>query len=937
MKKLFSLLLIFLTMALFSCKTEKKEATFTVPFEKYTLPNGLTVILHEDKSDPIVYSAIYYHVGSSRETAGKTGFAHLFEHMMFQESENLPRGQFVKNISNAGGSFNGSTGQDRTNYFELLPRNALELALWMESDRMGYLENTVTKTSLANQQNVVQNEKRQSVDNAPYGFNQEIILKNLYPREHPYSWDVIGNMEDLTNATVEDVRAFHRKFYSPGNAFLVISGDINKEAVKALITKYFGEIPAGEKINKRSPMPTTLASTIKLYHEDNFARMPQLTMVFPTAERYSKDSYALNFLGNLLANSKKAPLYKVLVKEKKLTSRVMARNGSQELAGEFTITVTANPGVNLTDVEKAIFEGFGRFEKEGFTENDLTRLKAESETQFINRFSSVSGKGMMLADYTMFTGDPEYYKKDLDMTQSVTMADIKAVYNKYIKGKNFVETSFVPKGAANLIAEGSVNAGIKEEDVTKAAEVKTDNVAPEQIVKTKTSFDRSVMPPVGPDPEVNIPKTWSSSLGNGIKIWGIIQNEVPLVQYSIVLDGGHVLDNVDKSGLANMVATMLNEGTKNKTPEELEDAIGLLGASIRISASNEDISIDVSSLARNFEKSLSLVEEMLLEPRWDVEQFALDKTRIVNGIRRNASNPDYLSTKTLNNLIFGNTILATEVSGTEISVQSITIDDLRDFYNKYFSPSISRFLIAGDVDQERVEAALSDLARKWQPKEVKLPEISIPAAPAKSQIYFVDVPGAKQSVISIGCPSISRTNPDFFPAVAANYKLGAREASISGLWMQIIREQRGFTYGAYSSFAGFKNYGYFSASSRVRTNSTFESVEIFKTEMEKYRKEIPQEYIDFTKSGMMKSNARRFETLGSLTSYLNILGTYNLPPDYVRQEEAYLKQLTPDKQLEISKKYIDPSKMYYVVVGDAKTQLKPLEKIGFGKPILVKN
>jgi zinc protease len=930
-------LLFILAAALFAgCTNEKKGDTFTIPFVKYTLDNGLTVLLHQDKSDPIVYSAVYYHVGSSRETIGKTGFAHLFEHMMFQESENLQRGQFVKNISNAGGSFNGSTGQDRTNYFELLPKNALEMALWMESDRMGFLENTVTRANLANQQNVVQNEKRQGVDNAPYGFNQEIILKNLYPKEHPYSWDVIGNMEDLTNATVEDVKAFHKKFYSPGNAFLVISGDFNEEEVRALVTKYFGEIPAGEKIEKRPPMPVTITSTVKLYHEDNFANMPQLTMVFPTVERYSKESYALNFLGDLLANSKKAPLYKILVKDKKLTSRVMARNSAQELAGSFTISVTANPGVNLTDVEKAIFEGLDKFEKDGFTENDLLRLKAETETQFISRFSSVSGKGTMLADYTMFTGDPEYYKKDLEMTMAVTMDDIKAAYNKYIKGKNFVETSFVPKGQAGLIAEGSVNAGIQEEDITKAAEVKAGDIAPEPIAKTKTSIDRSVLPAIGPDPEVTLPAVWSSSLSNGMKIWGITQKELPLVQYSIVISGGHSLDNMEKSGLANLVATMMNEGTKNKTPEELEDAIGLLGASIRISAGNEDITIDVSSLARNFEKTLSIVEEMLLEPRWDEEQFNLAKTRIINGIKRNASSPDYLSTKTLNTLMFGNSILASEVSGNENSVQSITIDDLKDFYGKYFTPSVSRFLVAGDIDQARVQSALANLEQKWQAKEIELPQIQVAAPPDKARIYFVDVPGAKQSVISIGYPSIPRTNPDFFPAVAANYKLGAREASISGLWMQIIREQKGFTYGAYSSFAGYKNYGYFSASSRVRTNSTLESVLIFKTEMEKYSKEMPQEYIDFTKSGMMKSNARRFETLGSLTSYLNTLSAYNLPVDYVKQEESYLKQLTPEKQMEVAKKYIDPSKMYFVVVGDAKTQLKELEKAGLGEPVLVK-
>ena len=934
MKKIPILLTVFLILSLSSFITEKKDPGFTLPYEKYTLNNGLNVILNEDKSDPIVSVAIYYHVGSSREVEGKTGFAHLFEHMMFQESENLPRGQFVKNISNAGGSFNGSTSQDRTNYYEVLPKNYLELALWMESDRMGYLENTVTKTSLANQQNVVQNEKRQSYDNTPYGFTQSVILKNLYPKEHPYNWTVIGEMKDLENATVEDVRAFHKKFYSPGNAFLVISGDFNNKETKALVEKYFGEIPAGEKIEKRKPMNVSLNSTARFYHEDNFAKAPQLTIVFPTVERYSKDSYALNCLGDLLANSKKSPLYTILVREKKLTSRVMARNSSQELAGSFNITVTANPGVNLSEVEKAIFEGFKKFEADGFTEEDLSGIKAGFETRFFNSFSSVQSKAFTLAEYTMYTGDPDFYKKDFEGNQSVTMEDIKAVYNKYLKGKNFLETSFVPRGEVKLIAEGSVNAGIIEEDVTKASEVKSDEAAAEKIAKTPTKFDRSVMPKPGPDPEVGIPQVWSGSLSNGMKLMGIRQSELPLVSYSLVIKGGHRLDNVEKAGVANMVATMMNEGTKNKTPEELEDAIDMLGASIRVSASDEDITIDVNTLSRNFEKTVALVEEMLLEPRWDNEQFSLVSSRIINGIKRNAASPDYLSSNTLNSLIFGNSILATDVNGTLSSVPMITPDDLKSYYTEYFSPSVSCLIIAGNIDKAKAEAAFASLNSKWKAKTVKIPEIRVPAAPEKSQIYFVDVPGAKQSVISIGAPSLSRTNPDYFPVVVANYKLGAREASIAGLWMQIIREQKGFTYGAYSSVNGFSDYGYFVATSRVRTNATLESVNIFKSEMEKYRQNMPQEYIDFTISGMMKSYARRFETLNNLINYLNILSEYNLPPDYVKKEQAYLRGLTPAKQLEIVKKYIDPSRMYYVVVGDAKTQLNELEKVGLGKPIL---
>jgi zinc protease len=922
-----------MTIVLFSFKPQSKDTGLSVPFEKYKLPNGLTVVLNVDKSDPIAALAVYYHVGSSREVPGKTGFAHLFEHMMFQRSENVPEDTYFKNIQGAGGTLNGSTNQDRTNYYEVIPKNALEMAVWLESDRMGYLENTVTKPALVNQQNVVQNEKRESVDNAAYGFNQGLIGKNLYPKGHPYSWTVIGEMEDLTSATVEDVRAFHKKFYAPNNATVVISGDINKEEVKAMVMKYFGEIPAGTNIEKRGPMPVTVGATIKLYHEDNFAKAPQLTMVFPSAERYSKDSYALNFLSDLLAGTKKSPLYVVLVKDKKLTSRVMTRNGSQELAGSFTVSVTANPDVNLTDVEKAIFEGFDKFEKEGFTEEDLTRIKAGYETRFYNSFASVQGKAFQFAEYTMNTGDPEYYKKDLAAIQSVTMADVKAVYNKYIKGKNFVETSFVPKGKASLIVEGSKNAGIVEEDVTKAAEVKADAVAEEAIIKTPAKIDRSVMPKIGPDPEVTIPTPWKASLSDGMKIWGIVQNELPLVQYSIVIDGGHMLDKVEKAGVANLVAAMMNEGTKNKTPEELEDAIGLLGASIRVSSSNEDISVDVSSMSKNFDKTLALVQEILLEPRWDAEQFALAKSRIINTLKRNAASPDYLAATTLNKLMFGDNILAIDATGTETSVNAITIDDLKDYYNTYLSPSISKFLIVGKVDQTKVKAALTVLNQKWQAKKVVIPEIKVPGAPDKSQIYFVDVPGAKQSVISIGAPSLPRTDPDFYPATVANYKLGG---SFNGIFNLILREEKGFTYGARSNITGAKNYGSFVASSRVRTNSTLESVTIFKTEMEKYRKSIPQDYIDFTKSSLLKNNALRFETLGNLLSMLNTMTAFDLPTDFIKQEENFVKGLTVEKQLQLANKYIDPSRKYYVVVGDAKTQLDELEKVGFGKPILVK-
>ena len=471
MKNLLKTLLLLVIVMMASCQ-KKAGNELTIPFEKYELDNGLNVILQQDMSDPIVSVAIYYHVGSNREVPGRTGFAHLFEHVMFQQSENVPEDQFFRFVQNAGGTLNGSTNQDRTNYYEVVPKNALEMVLWMESDRMGYLENTITKKAFAGQQNVVQNEKRQNYDNRPYGHNSTVMARAMFPEGHPYSWTTIGEIQDLFNATVEDVKEFHGRFYVPNNATLSIAGDFDPVQVKALVQKYFGEIPRGPEVETLKPMPVTLAATKKLYHEDNFANTAQFTMAYPTPERYSKDSYALSALAEILAGGKKSPMYTVLVKEKKLTSNVGAFNMAQDLAGMFRIMVNANPGVTLADIENAIFEAFTRFETEGFTEKDLERVKAGQETGFYNEISSVQGKAFGLAEYDIFAGDPGFYKQDMANMLAVTTDDVKRVYEQYIKGKNYVATSFVPKGKPDFAAEGSVNAGIVEENILKATEVK---------------------------------------------------------------------------------------------------------------------------------------------------------------------------------------------------------------------------------------------------------------------------------------------------------------------------------------------------------------------------------------------------------------------------------------------------------------------------------
>lgn len=912
-------------------KTDKSEK-LSVEFEKYQLENGLEIILHQDKSDPIVALAIQYGVGSNREKTGRTGFAHLFEHMLFQESENVAQDQFFKIIQDVGGTLNGGTWKDGTVYYEVVPKNAMETVMWLESDRMGFFINTVTESAFINQQEVVQNEKRQRVDNNPYGHTRWVIDKHLYPEGHPYNWQVIGELEDLQKATVDDVHEFYDQFYGPNNATLVLAGDFEISEAKEMIEKYFGEIKRRQEVEPLKPQPVKLAETKRLYHEDNFATAPQLTMVWPTVEHYTDDAYALDVLGEILSQGKKAALYKVLVKEKDLTSRTTAYNSSNELAGDFRISITANNGVDLDTIEEGINEAFALFEKEGVTDRDLERIKAGLETQFYNGISSVLGKSFQLARYNVFTGDPGFITQDIENVKSVTKEDVMRVYNQYIKGKPYVMTSFVPKGQLELIAENSTIAKVVEEEITENVEVEIKE-AEVEIVKSPSSFDRSKQPEAGETPSLNIPEIWSAELKNGMKVSGIYQDEIPVVTFSLTIEGGHLLDDIEKNGVANLMSDILMEGTANKTPEELEEEIALLGANIYMYTTNESIVVRGNTLTRNLEKTMELVTEILLEPRWDEEELERLKTRTLNNIKRSDANPNAVANRVYNKILYGEDhVFSYPVSGTAESVKAITMDDLKSYYNNYFSPSISTFQVVGNIDKNEILKDLKSLEDRWTAKEVNMPEYPVANTRDKASLYFVDIPNAKQSVINIGYIGLPRTDKDFFPAEVMNYKLGG---SFSGNVNLILREEKGYTYGARTGFSGSKIPGKFTASSSVRTNTTGESVQIFRDEIAKYKEGISKEDLDFTKNAFVKSNARRFETQGSLLGMLQEINEYNLPSNYIEEEENIINNMTLEQHKALANKYLDPSKMAYVVVGDAATQFEQFKDMGFDEVMLV--
>ncbi|MFI5253103.1 MAG: M16 family metallopeptidase [Bacteroidota bacterium] len=942
------LILFLVVVSLVFTANAQNTPEFKIPYEMYKLSNGMTVLLHVDKSNPIAAVYVVYHVGSAREEKGHTGFAHLFEHLRFNESQDIPQGMWFKKLQTAGASnINGSTNNDRTNYFEVIPKNAVELALWMESDRMGFLLSKFTPETFTTQQNVVQNEKRQG-ENNPFSQSGYIVDKLMYPDNHPYNWQVIGSMEDLSNASIQDAIKFHNKYYGPSNATLVVAGDIDPAQVKQWIEKYFAEIPSFPAPPSMQKMPVVLNESKRAMYEDNLANAPQLTITFPTVEDYNKDSYALTFLARILAGTKKSPLYKVLVEEKKLApsgiggggfgrgggggggASVTASQNGGEIAGTFQVTIRAFPDVKLSDVEAAINEALARFEKEGFTDQDVERQKAGLEFRFYNSISSVLGKATRLSDYLIFTGSPDYMATDLQNSMKVTKEDVWRVYNQYIKGKHFVMNSMVPKGKTDLAAASSTAFLVPEESIDKQGTKKKDvgDYKPQPIA---SKIDRTKEPVPGADPSVQVPSMWKEKTANEIPVYGIVYNELPIAQFSIILKGGMILDLPDKIGTAYLTARLMNEGTRSKTPIELREAIDDLGANISISANEEATTLTGSCLAGKLSETMAIAKEILLEPRWDEKEFGLAKTQTIEQLKRSERQPTTISSRVFDKLVYGQgCILANSAMGTQKSIETITLDDLKAYYAAAYSPTVAKVIVLGDISKEKAMQLVGTFST-WTGQSVKFPDVKITSL-TKPGVYFVDVPNARQSVVAAGHLGLPYTDPDYYKTIVMNHKLGG---DFSGILNMILRESKSFTYGARSSFSGTEYPGSFKATTQVQSNATFETCQIIKDEVANYRNGISEDDLNQVKSVLTKSNAGRFETLQQLSAMLLPIVLYGVPDDYVLQNETIVKNMTTLEEKALAQKYLKMDAMVYLVVGDKETQFAKLKELGFGDPILL--
>jgi len=916
-------------------KVTKAPNGVNIPYEKYVLPNGLTLIVHEDHSDPVVHVDVTYHVGSAREEIGKSGFAHFFEHMMFQGSDHVADDEHFKIVSEAGGTLNGTTNRDRTNYFETLPANQLETALWLEADRMGFLLDAVTQKKFENQRETVKNERGQNYDNRPYGLASEYLAKTLYPYGHPYSWLTIGYIEDLNRVNVNDLKNFFLRWYGPNNATLTVGGDVNTTEVIRLAEKYFGPIPKGPGVKLMQLPAPVLTSDRYVHYEDN-VRFPMLQLVFPSVPQGSKEEAALDCLADIIGGGKYALLYKNLVKPQKAIQAFCA-NSTSELSGEFTLSVSASPGNTLADIEKIVRESLKEFENKGATDEEVKRFIAAYEANTINSLTSVSGKVRQLASNQTFFGNPNRISEDLKRYTSLTKEEVMAVYNKYIKGKNCVILSVVPKGKPELIAA---------EDNYKVSEAGyqpgPNEYAGLSYKKATDKFDRSKRPVAGINPVVKVPQIWQETFGNGLKVAGAISNEVPTVTLQLTIDGGHRLEATDpsKAGIANLMASLMNESTENYTSEQMSSELDKLGSSIRVSAENDYLTVSINSLVKNLDKTLKLAEEKIFKPKMAEEEFNRLKNQQIQQIANQSTQPVTIANNAFAKLLYGsNSIMSIPAIGTDESVKSITLEDVKNFYKKALQPGSANLVIVGDIDSKAVLPKL-DFFKNWAAGKVQISADASYPNIDQTTVYLIDKEKAPQSEIRIGY--VSRP----YDALGINYRSFLMNYPLGGAFSSRInlnlREDKGWTYGARSGFQAGKHSGIFAASAGVKGDATDSSVVEFVKEMTNYKTAgISDAELDFLKKSIGQQDARNYETPAQKAGFIRRILEYNLPNDYTSKQNDILSKMTKEEVNQIASSELK-DKWVIVVVGDKKSILPGIQKLGYpivelskdGKPIV---
>lgn len=894
-----------------------------IPYQKYTLSNGLTVILHKDASDPLVHVDMTYHVGSAREELGKSGFAHFFEHMMFQGSENVADEQHFKLITEAGGTLNGTTNGDRTNYFQTVPANQLEKMLWLESDRMGFLVDAVTQEKFEVQRETVKNERGQSYDNRPYGLLGERVAEALYPAGHPYSWQTIGYLEDLDRVNVNDLKAFFLKWYGPNNATLTIGGDIDAKETLALVEQYFGSIPRGPEIAMPEKPTFTINEDRYISMEDN-VHLPLVYMSYPTVSVRHADEAPLDVLSSILGGGKTSLLYKNLVKNQ-LAVQASVGHPCAELACTFTLLALPHPasGKTLADIEKVIRDSLVEFEERGVQDDDLAKVKASMEASFIFGLQSVSGKVSTLAANQTFKGDPNYIEKDIARYANVTKADVMRVFKKYIKDQHAVIMSIVPKGKLDLIAA--------QDNFIPAPRSKgqTSETSAESLVvrKAKDNFDRSKMPISAANKSVAVPQMWNKTLANGIKVLGTQSIETPTTSLLLKIPAGHYYSDKDKAGVVSLLASALNESTTKRSAEEMSNELQKLGSSIAIYAGNQYLNVNVSTLTKNLDATMALVNEKLMHPAFIEAEFSRNKSNAIQGAINSKKDAGYLASTAYRQLLQADNIAATSSQGTEQSLNNIILADVKTFYEQQVKPSDSQLIVVSDLKEKTLIKSLNVFS-SWQGKGSSLVLTLAKPETKAGVIYLVNKEGAAQSAIRIGKRSMTQDiTGEYYKSYLMNFTLGGAFNSRINL---NLREDKGYTYGARSGFSADKFSGTFTASAEVRADVTDKSIIEFVNEIKGYSEQgITAEELSFMRNSINQRDALKYETPRAKLGFLAQILEYDLKPSFVQERAEIVETISAEEINALAKKHLNLAEMLMVVVGDAKTLKPQLKALGY--------
>jgi len=913
----------FLILTLTACASQPSKSGSgpndipKLEFEKYTLPNGLEVILSEDHRLPLVAVNLWYHVGPAYEAEGRTGFAHLFEHMMFQGSKHVEGDSLFRFLEEAGGSdLNGTTDFDRTNYFETLPSNQLELALWLESDRMGYLLDVLDQKKLSNQQDVVRNERRQSFENQPYGIVEEAMFHQLFPKNHPYYGDVIGSHADIQAAKIGDVKDFFKRYYAPNNASIAIVGDIDKGSVKSLVEKYFGPFKRGGSVAKPNVQTPKITAERRAVVTDR-VELPRVYMAWITSPFFAAGDADADVAATILGGGKSSRLYKSLVYDKQIAQAVSAQQNSLMLGSVFNIDVTARPGHTAEEIEKAIGEELNRFRDSGPEQNEVDRARNVIETRIIERLESLGGFGGVadrLNMYNHFLGTPDYLGKDIQRYRDVTPASVKTFAQQQLLQSGRVVVHGVP-GKQDL-----------------GPEVPTPNVASlpaggGESVNPDESW-RNMPPKPAQMRAAQLPVPKSFQLPNGLTVLVNERPGLPIVSAYLLVKMGSGANPVDKPGLANFTTAMLDEGTASRSALQIADEVAQLGGSLTTGSTMDSMYVTGASLSRTFQPMLDLVADVVRHPKFPADEIERQRASRLASLVQQREDPNQAASVVTAAALFGpsHPYGFSEI-GTETSNKAMMQDDLQKFWSQNFVANNAALIVSGNITVDDLKPLVEKTFGDWQ-KGTPAPDVQGQPATTTARLVLVDKPGAPQTQLRVASVGVPRNTPDYAALRVLNEALGGLFSSRINL---NLREEHGYTYGAFSQFVFRRAAGPFVVGTGVRTNVTGPAVSEILKELKRIREmDLSPNELSLARDSLIRSLPADFETSGSATATTANIFVYDLGLDYYAKLPERFSAITAADVRAAAEKYISPDKMIVVAVGDRSKINNELQKLSLG-------